>query len=310
MSSYAPGAAMRLETYAWGVSKVGTVTVELLALSDRSTPIPPQTAGIAFDAVTKAHYINSLVAPTTQGDYDAIWDDHAGTTAVERITVTYSIAVPGVPPSNAERYLNMTELKTSLTMLGQGYSDADMLRCLDAASRALEQEYRNYWTIGVPGEVRYYTAMTDRLVPLGDLLTPTLVAVDIAYGTEWGPGTYGRTLQTTDYRLLPIQNGPSGGGGNGQAYKTLQLARPAVPPYLPLGTDAIKITGTYGFEVPPSGVKSSVGIIATRLLRRIREAPFGVFAVGADGLVARAGDLARDTEIKAAMLPVSGPLIY
>src|SRR5437763_10852816 len=71
---YAPGVAMRLETYAYPTSHVGSIGVRLRSLTDRSDTIARTTAGIAFDSTTGAHWIDTLLAPSSLGEYDAIFD--------------------------------------------------------------------------------------------------------------------------------------------------------------------------------------------------------------------------------------------
>lgn len=137
MSNYLPGAPLQLETYAWSTSKVGTLTVELVALSNRNVTIPAQTAGIAFDSSTKAHWINTLSAPTVQGEYDAIWDDHAGTTATERITVT--ISSPAASAVMAGAFITIDDL-SAVRQRTTAPDDALAIMAISAACNTLRAE--------------------------------------------------------------------------------------------------------------------------------------------------------------------------
>jgi hypothetical protein len=225
----------------------------------------------------------------TAGDYVAWWTvtTSAKTQDTPEFTVTMVDHVPG-----SSRYLTLEEFKKSLSLNGLSYADQDAAVAIEAASRALEDAYAGrygYWQPGTPGEVRYFTPIAWNEVRVGNLLTATSVQVDYSLGG------FGTTLTAgTDYRLLPENAGAS---GTGEPYRKLRLMRSVVLP-LPTGAvDAVKITGTYGWVSVPSAVKSSVQIIATRLLRRQREAPFGIIQVGEDAIAVRASQIARDPEV-------------
>lgn len=204
-------------------------------------------------------------------------------------------------------YLTLEEFKQTGSLTGFAFADSDATIAIAAASRALDDAYglySAYWTLSAAAQTRYYTRLNDREVIVDDAISVTSVALDYGAGNI-GPGTYGTTLASTDYRLLPIQNGLASAGGNGEPYHTLQLSRGASQYFFPSGTDAIKLVGQYGYETVPAGVKNATTIIASRLLRRSREAPFGVISVGIDGTAVRAGQLARDPEVAYEMNPIS-----
>lgn len=235
----------------------------------------------------------------TAGDYVAWWTvtTSGKTQDTPEFTITMLDHVPGT-----SRYLTLDEFKKTINLNGLSFADVEATLAIAGASRALEQAYamrQNYWSLGNPGEVRYYTPVTDRDVLLGDLQTATLVQVD------YGFGAYGTTLTSgTDYRLLPEN---AGAAGNGEAYRKLRLMR-TVTLGLPAGqVDTVKITGTFGYQTVPEAVKTAVSIVAQRVLRRQREAPFGIVQVGEDGVAIRAGSLARDPEIMLLMEPYSNP---
>lgn len=204
----------------------------------------------------------------------------------------------------ADRYVTATALKATLALTGQTYADNDIAVAIVAASRGLENAYNNVWTNGSPGEVRYYTP--DGLtVELGDLLAAASITVD----TGWS-NTYSSTIATNQYRLLPAKNGLVANGGTGEPYQELQLVRGQYRGTLGYGRDSVKITGQFGWEAVPAGVEAAVTIIATRLLQRTREAPFGIIAVGLEGAALRAGQLANDPEVSFAMDAVAKSQVF
>jgi hypothetical protein len=286
------------------------------------TPIKGATAVVNAQAVTnlqvgdgsdgskgKVRYTWVSPQTNTPGDYLGVFKVTFAGGAIQ----TYPnsgfilVTIQPVAPVTAGVYLTLEEFKKSMSATGAQFIDSDAQIAITAASRALDEaygRYSNYWSLSSAGLSRFYTRLNDREVMLDDVIAVTTVALDYGAG-DIGPGTYGTVLASTDYRLLPIQNGLAAGGGNGEPYHRLQLSRAASQYFFPQGTDAIKITGQYGFETVPAGVKNATTIIASRLLRRSREAPFGVLSVGLDGAAIRAGQIARDPEVAFAMDPIS-----
>lgn len=208
-------------------------------------------------------------------------------------------------PTSVGHYVTREELKKTLQLTGETYADNDLDVAISAASRGLESAYDTIWTLRSPGETRYYTAYTPIDLILGDVMSITTLAVE--YGGWPGSGTYATTLSTSDYRLYPIPNGLVASGGNGEPFRTLRLARGASQLYLPLDADAIKVTGQFGWETVPAGVRLATTIIATRMLRRARESPTGFATLGVDGTAILARGFARDPEIQYAMEYASPP---
>lgn len=234
--------------------------------------------------------------------------DYLGSIKVTTLGLTFPnegyilITITPTAPTSAGRYLTVEELKKTVELSGLAYADADITVAIEAASRGLEATYRTRWVLGAPGEVRYYTRSTPTEVPLGDVLSIASVGLD--YGLTYsdaGPGDYSTALPPTDYRTSPVTSGLVSTGGTGEPYKHLHLVRGASAVRLPSGTDAIRITGQFGWEQTPAGVKTATTIIATRLLRRTREAPFGIIQVGIDGAAVRAAQIASDPEVRFAM---------
>src|SRR5581483_10779513 len=123
----------------------------------------------------------------------------------------------------------------------------------------------------------------------------------------WGARAFSTPLPAGSYRLLPIQAGLTTATppGNGEPYRTLELARGSQVYQLPSGRDSIRITGTFGWQVVPAGVKSAVTMIATRLMRRMRDAPFGVVSFGADERAVAVRQIANAPDIIAAIQAVT-----
>lgn len=221
------------------------------------------------------------------------------------------------------RYIGVEELKNSISLSGTSFADEELPVAIEAASAYLEDEYNDHraWTLGSPGEVRFYTRTDDWEFRLGDAIAITSVDLDYStnpfwerdpsYGPTWGTpigwggGSFSTNLPSASYRLTPIQNGLVANGGNGQPYKRLELIRGSQVFRLPSGRGAIRVTGTFGWETVPSGVKIATSMIATRLMKRMRDAPFGVVAFGGDQLAVAVRQIGSDPDIRAAMQPVT-----
>lgn len=218
------------------------------------------------------------------------------------------------------RYVSVEEFKKTLTLEGTSYIDYDADIAIEAASRGVEEAFGGPWTLGPPGEQRFYTRASAREISLGDVISISSVDLDFSlddvylsmgeldYPFASGGGTYSTNLPSSSYMLLPVnpKRGLVADGGNGEPYRSLMLSRGAVIRRFPRGTDAIRITGQFGWETVPSGVKWTVQLLATRLIRRTREAPFGIIALGLEGAVARVRAMTSDPDVIAAMRGASG----
>lgn len=173
-----------------------------------------------------------------------------------------------VPGTNT--YVSMAELKTSLAITEQ-FADADVTLAVSAASRAVDQFCSRTFYVGTPGEVRKYTPQDAGYVVLDDFTAVTAVSDN------------GNTLALTQsYNLQPANAAAIGrpytGIGSSYSY-FFQMGFP----------DSFVVTGTFGWPAVPDQVKSATSILAARLLRRSREATFGVIGIGFDGAAVRIG---------------------
>jgi hypothetical protein len=214
------------------------------------------------------------------------------------------------------RYLGVEEFKATAQLQGITTENSDIVLAIEIASRGLEDAYQGRWTLTGAGQVRYYTANTLRTVRLGDVIAITSVDVDFVgffdYDSDWALGSpggqYSTNIPTSDYVLDPderLVHGLKASGGDGEPFRLLRLKRGSQMLYLPAGRDAIRITGQFGWETVPSGLKWAVTLVATRLLRRTRDAPFGIISFGQDTAIARVRDIVNDPEVVMAMNPLT-----
>ena len=195
----------------------------------------------------------------------------------------------------ASDYITLAELKATLSLTAETYADADISAAITAASRAIDKiTRRRFWLDVGTTNVRFYSP--DRLTRLDidDLVTLTSVTVDSA-----GNGTWADTWTlNTDFVLEPLNAAED--GFPWEKIIVHPLGKFLFPTSYPR---SVQITGQFGWSAIPSGVVDYTTILATVLLRRKREAPFGIVAMGMDGGAIR---IAR-TDPQAALL--IGPYI-
>ncbi len=173
----------------------------------------------------------------------------------------------------AINYVTREELKATLEMTGQTFADSDIDLAIASASRSVDSlTGRRFWPDADANQVRYFTANTDSYVDLGDLITLTALTFDWegdnVYELDW-------TALTANWMLEPRNAVLDGTPWQGLRTRGGQV--------LPLGDGAIKVTGKFGWATVPDQVKQATVLLANRILKRSREAPFGVANIGMEG---------------------------
>lgn len=193
------------------------------------------------------------------------------------------------PPQHA--YVELEEFKETLSLKGQSYADGDIELAIEAASRGLDKALGQHFYLDVDNTaVRYYSFQDDESY----LRIDPLVALNKVEIDRDGDGTYEELwVQGVDYVLEPV-NAPS----DGKPWTAIRViprltTHAGFPCYYPNG---IKVTGQFGWPSVPAGVKQLTSIIASRLLQRTRQAPFGIIQLGGDGAAVRAAKFAGDPE--------------
>lgn len=180
----------------------------------------------------------------------------------------------------ANEYATVAELKSTLELSGESFADPDLTLALTAASRAVDRATsRRFWADTGTSNVRYYTPNNGEVVWVDDLVTLTEFAVDANLS-----GTFTAWTQTTDYYLEPLnaaQEVPA------RPYTSVRVA-PFTSRYLATGyTRSVRVTGKFGWSAVPDEVKQATKMIAARLVKRAREAPFGVIGFDVEGTAVR-----------------------
>lgn len=157
----------------------------------------------------------------------------------------------------------------SSTSIPDGLGDEDVERALAAASGAVEKVCNRRFWLDPEDVTRKYTATSARMVVVDDVTSITSV-------TSAG-------IAITTYVPEPLN-----ANVDGEPYKWLMSETTA----LSCERAAIEVTGRFGWPQVPDQVEQFVTIIAAKLVKRTREAPFGVINPG--GIDAQAVRLARE----------------
>lgn len=155
------------------------------------------------------------------------------------------------------------------TQIPDGLGDEDVERALAAASAAAEELCNRRFWLDPVDVTRVYTAVSSRMVSVDDVAFITSVTSD--------------GVAVTDYLREPAN---ANADGKPYLWLTARTSR------LSCLTQGIAVTGRFGWPQVPAQVEQFVNIIAAKLLKRTREAPFGVINPG--GIDSQAVRLGRE----------------
>src|SRR5512146_3206210 len=177
-------------------------------------------------------------------------------------------------------YIALEEVKHTLELSNLTYADEDLRLAISSASRGIEDYCGRVFFTGGTAETRYFTSYDYRCVEIDDLIT---INVNPVVMSDYdGDGVYESTWTlNTDYLLQPL-NAPA----FGKPYKEIRI-HPRGTQRFSVYPRGFQVTGQFGWDAVPEPVKSATGIMAERLMRRARDAPFGVVGIGLDNAAVR-----------------------
>ncbi len=186
-------------------------------------------------------------------------------------------------------YVTSAALKKTLQLTGETFADDDVAAAISAASRAIDAACgRRFWLDAIDA-TRYYERASAALVVIDDLAMVTSIKTDPS-----GDGVYSETwVENTDFVF-----GPQNAVADGVPYQTIYSLHAgdyvllagylsSGRYFLPAGPRRIQVVGRFGWPAVPAQVVTATSILASRYIKRTREAPLGVAGFGADGAAVR-----------------------
>jgi hypothetical protein len=179
------------------------------------------------------------------------------------------------PVTNA--YVELESLKATLELTGESFADLDIRTALTAASRAVDEVCdRRFYPDTDASQVRYYKPAAAWLVTLDDVQTVTTFEVD-----NDGDGTFDTWTANDQFFLEPMNAAADGWPW------TRAVINPLNSAYFNGRHREVKVTGKFGWPAVPAAITEATTILASRLVKRAREAPFGIAGFGIDGAAVR-----------------------
>ena len=197
-------------------------------------------------------------------------------------------------------YVELEQLKETLSLTGTQYADWDLQVAAKAASRTIDAMCgRRFYPDPDANQVRIYTPWANGLLYVDDLLTLTTLRTD-----PGGDGTYEETWAPTDYVLEPV-NAPLAG----RPYELILMHGLGRYPFPSAYAKGVQVTAKFGWARVPDAIVEATAILTGRLVKRKREAPYGVVAVG--GLESGSGKyLPRlDPDVRSLVAPYTRKLM-
>lgn len=170
-------------------------------------------------------------------------------------------------------YQSGSALKETLSLVGETFMDNDIDLALEAASRGID-ELCNDRFYPAPGTYVFDPESPYRVKLRPSAATITSVAVDMD-----GDGTHETPLDSSDYLAWPYNN-----PNEAKPWWELHLRRDGIR--FPNRPAAVQVAGTFGWGTIPAPITQATGLLAAKLLKRSREAPFGIAVFGTEGGVA------------------------
>ena len=166
--------------------------------------------------------------------------------------------------------MTLDEIKASLSLSGVAYADQDILSSLAATEQAIDDMCHRTFSKGEDAnEERRFTPNTRKVVWVDDLEAITAVETDTS-----DDGSYATTLvEGTDFIVEPL---------NAVALsEPYWVLRAKLTPWV-VRPAYVRVTGRFGWPTVPHPVAEAARILTIKLVKRKREAPFGIVTMGAD----------------------------
>ena len=194
------------------------------------------------------------------------------------------------------QYVTPEELKKTLTLTGTVFADYDIEPAINAASDAINHMCgrRKFDADTSTATIKYYKPSNASVIVINDLIELTELTTD----TD-GDGDFEDTWEIDRDIFLWPYNALDDGRPFTQIHLNTFKATKGFPSCVPRSA---KVEGKFGWPELPSFLNPTTKMLASRLIKRMREAPFGVVTVGLDvGSAIRIGS--TDPDIQGMIAP-------
>ena len=233
-----------------------TLAFSMREVGTSTLKVSAAAATIVSEPLNTGRYDWAAADVDTAGPYLGWWTVTATGQSVD--TPEFLIQIVAHVPAPA--YVELEEIRSTLELRETTHADKDLLIAIEAASSAVDMLTGRTFVHEV-GATRRYTPIAEEFVAIDPVTSITSLSVN---DTAW--------VEDTDY----YQDAQS-------VLRTLNGRK------FHRSNQSVVIVGDFGYEEVPAEIKASTTIIASQIVKRAREAPFGVLAMTLDGSAIRIG---------------------
>lgn len=275
-------------------------TVKFKMRAVNSTTLKVDAAAVVVGSATAGNvrYDWAAADVDTAGQYLCWWEvtTTAGGKTQDVMEAVIEFRAHG-PATNT--YVELEQLKRSAELTGTSFADLDIRGAISAASRAIDEACsRRFYADTDANQVRYYSPHRTDHCYIDDLITLTSIKTD-----EGDDGTFETTWVSADYVLEPLN-----AAADSKPYTAIRARPSGNNVFVPQYPKSLEVTGKFGWSAIPQPIVDATTILAARILKRKREAPFGVVSLGLEGA---ARITAQDPDVVALIGPyMRHPITY